>query len=168
MGAFVKLIDAILFVFFVAIALAVPLIDAQTCLPVNFYPPFLVDLKTWYTDEYGDYLFTEKPHFFVGIMWLQLLFQWPLALVNIFAILTSKSWLNTTCLIYGSSVLTSMAAVLAELMGSGKAKDELITIYCPFMGLAVLAFLRGLVGQSSKTTSFNIGKRPALARKKKA
>lgn len=108
MGAFVKLIDAILFVFFVAIALAVPLIDAQACLPVNFYPPFLVDLKTWYTDEYGDYLFTEKPHFFVGIMWLQLLFQWPLALVNIFAILTSKSWLNTTCLIYGSSVLTSM------------------------------------------------------------
>ncbi|KAJ4730021.1 Transmembrane protein 97, predicted [Melia azedarach] len=168
MGAFVQITDAILFLFFVVIALAAPLIDGQTCLPINFYPPFLVELKQWYTHEYGDYLVAEKPDFFVGMVWLELLFQWPLAVVNIFAILTSKTWFNITCLIYGASVFTSMTAILAELKGSGKASDKLMMMYVPFMGLGVLAILRGLMGQCSKTTTSTIGKRPAVGRKKKA
>ncbi|KAK4839160.1 hypothetical protein QYF36_019647 [Acer negundo] len=41
----------------------------------EFNPAFLVDLKQWYTTEYGDYLFAEK---------LLFLFLWPLSIVNIF------------------------------------------------------------------------------------
>ena len=111
MGALLKLVDAVLFAFFIVIAVAAPLIDAQTCLPQSLFPNMLIELKSWYAREYGDYLVTQKPHFFVGIVWLELLFQWPLALANLYGILASKSWFNTTCLIYGVSVLTSMVKV---------------------------------------------------------
>lgn len=108
MGALAKLVDATLVVFFVVIALAAPLIDAQTCLPQSLFPSVLVELKSWYASQYGDYLVAQKPHFFVGIVWLELLFQWPLSIANLYGILAAKSWFNTTCLIYGVSVFTSM------------------------------------------------------------
>jgi hypothetical protein len=108
MGVVLKLVDAILFLFFLLIAIVAPLIDSQTCLPLSYFPDFLINVKTWYTNEYGDYLVAEKPHFFVGLVWLELLFQWPLSLINLYAILSSKPWFNTTCLIYGVSLSTSM------------------------------------------------------------
>lgn len=113
MGFVVNLIDFTLFLFFLIVALAAPLLDAQTILPQTYYPPFLVDLKNWYGVEYGDYLMVDKPHFFVGLVWLQLVFQWPLVLLNLYAILAAKPWFNTTCLIYGVSLSTSMVCVFA-------------------------------------------------------
>lgn len=112
MGVVLKLVDAILFLFFLLIAVVAPLIDAQTCLPPSYFPDILVHLKTWYTTEYGDYLVADKPHFFVGLVWLELLFQWPLSLLNLYALMSSKPWFNTTCLIYGVSLSTSMVLVL--------------------------------------------------------
>ncbi|XP_045828519.1 sigma intracellular receptor 2 [Trifolium pratense] len=167
MGVVLKLVDAILFLFFLLIAIVAPLIDSQTCLPLSYFPDILVNVKTWYTNEYGDYLVAEKPHFFVGLIWLELLFQWPLSLINLYAMLSSKPWFNTTCLIYGVSLSTSMVAVLSEMMGSKKASDKLLTMYFPFMCLGVLATLRGLLTNSSKSSSA-FGKRPAIARKKRA
>lgn len=108
MGALLKLTDALLFLVFLVIALAAPLLDAQTCLPATVFPEFLLEVKSWYSREYGDYLFADKPHFFVGLVWLELLFQWPLAVINMYGILASKRWFRTTCLIYGVSLLTSM------------------------------------------------------------
>ncbi|KAE8075724.1 hypothetical protein FH972_014417 [Carpinus fangiana] len=166
MGALLKLTDAVLFLFFLVIALAAPLIDAQTCLPHSLFPQVIVDLKNWYSHEYGDYLVAEKPHFFVGIVWLELLFQWPLALLNLYGILGGKPWFNTTCLLYGASCITSMVAILSELLGSGKASDKLLMMYFPLLGLGVLAILRGLLPHSGNSTSA-IGKRPLLGRKKR-
>jgi len=108
MGILLKLVDFTLFLFFLLITIVAPLIDAQTCLPLSYFPEILVNVKTWYTNEYGDYLVADKPHFFVGLVWLELLFQWPLAVLNVYAILSSKGWFNTTCLIYGVSLSTSM------------------------------------------------------------
>jgi hypothetical protein len=108
MGVLLKLVDFTLFLFFLLITIVAPLIDAQTCLPISYFPEILVNVKTWYTNEYGDYLVADKPHFFVGLVWLELLFQWPLAVLNVYAILSSKGWFNTTCLIYGVSLSTSM------------------------------------------------------------
>lgn len=59
------------------------------------------------------------------------------------------------------------AAILSELIGSGKASDKLLLLHYPFLGLGVLAMLRGLLPQSRKTAS-TVGKGPALARKKRA
>ncbi|KAK9051960.1 hypothetical protein SSX86_028588 [Deinandra increscens subsp. villosa] len=167
MGAvMMKLIDAILFLFFLIISIAVPILDPQTCLPSNIFPDILVHLKTSYAHEYGDYLISEKPHFFVGLSWVELLFAWPLSIASLYGIVAGKSWLRTTCLLYGASTLTSMVAILSELVGSGKASEKLLKMYFPFLGFAVLAILRGLLPHSVKSTV--IGTRPVLGRKKRA
>ncbi|KAF3443701.1 hypothetical protein FNV43_RR13391 [Rhamnella rubrinervis] len=167
MVAVVKLIDAILFLFFIVISVAAPLIDSQTCLPLCLFPNVLVDLKIWYTRKFDDYLIAQKPHFFVGMIWLELLFQWPLVLLNIYGILGAKSWLNTTCLMYGVSVISTMVPLLSEMVWSGKASDKLLMLYLPFIGLGVLATLRGLLLHSATTTPTDAN-RPPLARKKRA
>ncbi|XP_043688304.1 sigma intracellular receptor 2-like [Telopea speciosissima] len=162
-----KLVDAILFLFFLVIAVVVPLLDSQTCLPMHLFPDFLIDLSSWYAREYGDYLIVEKPDFFVALVWLELILQWPLSIANLYAILSRKSWFSKTCLIYGVSSTTSMVAILGEMIGSRKASDKLIMMYSPFLGFAVLAVLRGLVpsgGRSRKPTSTNA----TMARKKRA
>ncbi|OMO72327.1 Transmembrane protein 6/97 [Corchorus olitorius] len=165
MGILCKLVDALLLVVFVVMLLIGPLIDAQTVLPETAFPDVLVRLKKSYADEYKDFIMVEKPHFFVGLVWLELIFQWPLLLFNIYGILASKPWFNTTCLIFGASVITAMSAILGELIGSQRASDKLLMMYSPFMGVGVLALLRGLVPRSGKGAP---SKRPALARKKRA
>ncbi|PIA27529.1 hypothetical protein AQUCO_07700064v1 [Aquilegia coerulea] len=162
-----KLVDAILFIYFLFITIATIFFDSQICLPSHIFPEILIETKTWYANEYGDYLVSEKPHFFVGLISLELLVQMPLSLANIYAILASKSWYPTTCLIQGVSTATSMVAILAELNGSQKASDKLLMIYAPFLGFALLAVLRGLFPASRKTT-LSHGARSSVARKKRA
>ncbi|XP_057979233.1 uncharacterized protein LOC131165430 [Malania oleifera] len=168
MGALCKLADGLLFLYFLVMVAVAPLFDAQACLPQTLFPDFLIDLKHWYSREYGDYLVAEKPDFFVGLVWLELLLQWPLSLANLYALLAGKSWFRTTCLIHGVSVFTAMVAILAELSGSRKASEKLLMMYYPFAGFAVLAILRGLVLPSGKSATSTIGRRPMLARKKRA
>ena len=55
--------------------------------------------------------------------------------------------------------------ILAELTASGKASDTLIRIYSPFLGLSVLAILRGLLSHPGKSSA--TGKRPVTNRKKR-
>ncbi|KAL0697325.1 hypothetical protein Bca4012_053447 [Brassica carinata] len=116
MGALGKLIDLSLFFFFAVLAVFLPLIDGQVVLS-GIYPKFLTDLKNWCSSEFNDYLFTEKPHFFVGLAWQELLLQWPLTIANVYAFLTRKSWYGTTCLLYGASFVTFMAAALGDIIG---------------------------------------------------
>ncbi|EEF38188.1 sigma intracellular receptor 2 [Ricinus communis] len=158
MGACMKLIDTILFFLFLVLAVAAPLMDAQAILPLKLYPDFLINFNNWYVKEHGDYLVAEKTPFFVGIIWLELLFLWPLALLNMYGIIAAKPWFNTTCLIYGTSIFTSMVAIVAELIGSGRASDKLMMIHAPCLGIGLLAILRGLVPHSGNTASA-MGKR---------
>ncbi|KAG7022872.1 Transmembrane protein 97 [Cucurbita argyrosperma subsp. argyrosperma] len=166
MGALLKLVDVLLFLAFLLLAVVVPLIDFQEVFPKSFYPDFVIDLKRWYVAQSGDYLMAEAPHFVVGLIWFELLFQWPLLFLNLYAFLSSKAWYKTTCLIYGVSLVSSMSATMGEVVGSNRASNTLLTIYWPFMGLGVLATLRGLVPCSSKAP-IN-GPRPSNGRKKRA
>ena len=110
MGAVLKLFDSVLFVFFLVHALAPPLISAQLLLPQTLFPNIFIHLKNKYITHSGDYLMADLPPFFVGLLWLELLLQWPLTLLNLYAIPTSKSWLHTTCLIYGVSLFSAMVS----------------------------------------------------------
>ncbi|PKI57980.1 hypothetical protein CRG98_021631, partial [Punica granatum] len=95
------LVDAVLFLCFLVVAVATPLIGSQT-FPCNEHlPRALADLHNWYSCSYGDSLVTEKPHFFVGLVWLEL------ALLR-YGIVAARPWLSTTCLIDGVSVFTGM------------------------------------------------------------
>ncbi|KAB2610622.1 transmembrane protein 97-like [Pyrus ussuriensis x Pyrus communis] len=153
MGVFVKIIDAILFVMFAIVAVNAVLIDVQLCLPQSLFPSSLVELKNWYVREFDDYLGEEKPHFYVGLVWVELLLQWPLLVANLYGILAAKPWYRTTCLLYGASFFTTMGAILPELLWSGKASNTMLMLYYPAVGFAVLAILRGLLPPSNASTS---------------
>ncbi|KAL2938071.1 Kinesin-like protein KLP1 [Bienertia sinuspersici] len=56
-------------------------------------------------------------------------------------------------------------AILSELVNSNKASDKLKMVYFPFLGLAVLAILRGMLPSSCKTIS--VGKKSVVAGRKK-
>lgn len=98
-----NLADKLLLLNFLIIAVAAPLLDAQTCLPSHWFPPPLVRLHLWYTAEYGDYLAWEKPGFFKGAVLWELLFQWPVAVASVYGLARGSSWYPTTCLMYGAS-----------------------------------------------------------------
>ncbi|KAJ4914458.1 hypothetical protein Rs2_00008 [Raphanus sativus] len=108
----------------------------------------------------------EKPHFLVGLVWHELVFLWPLSIANVYAILAGKSWFGTTCLLYGASLVASMAAILGEMIGSGKASERLLLMYVPFMGIGILAVLRGLVSSSTKSSG-SVGKRYTIMPRRK-
>ncbi|VVA90055.1 unnamed protein product [Arabis nemorensis] len=120
-------------------AIVAPIVGGQTVLPERIFPEFLTDLKSNYISDFGDYLLIEKPYFVVGLFWHELLFLWPISIANVYAILTGKSWFGTTCLLYGASLVTSMAAILGEMIGSGKASDRLLMLYVPFMVIGIVA-----------------------------
>ncbi|XP_028088741.1 sigma intracellular receptor 2-like [Camellia sinensis] len=160
------LIEVILFFVFLVIAIEVPVLNAQVRLPSKFFPGFLVDLYLWYSREFGDYLFVEKPPFFIGLMWLELLIQWPLSILNLYSICRRKSWFNTTCLVYGLSAFTTTVAILADMIISSKLTNKLMIMYFPFVGFDVLAILHSLLPYFSQTRAVNGTSN--LARKKRA
>ncbi|XP_065037213.1 uncharacterized protein LOC135672645 [Musa acuminata AAA Group] len=165
MGFISGLVNVVVVLFSCVVAVAVPLIVAQICLPGWLYPAPLVELKQWYGEVFGDYLVTEKPHFFTGLVWVDIAFVWPLSLANVYGILARRPWVSTTSLMAGVSTATSMAAIMAELLGSGKASEQLLQIYFPFGVFALLAILRGLFYRPRRATSTS---HASSSRKKRA
>ncbi|RZC56821.1 hypothetical protein C5167_015665 [Papaver somniferum] len=91
-------------------------------------------------------------------MWAELLLQWPLCMANFYGIVKKRSWVKKTCLIYGISAVTSLSAILSELIGSGKKGSlKLVGIfYVPFMVVAVICILNGLNLKSSSAVNRTI------------
>lgn len=160
-----KLTNGLLFIYFPFISIVAPLFDGQTILPIEFFPKVLIDLKSSYAQENNDYLISDKPHFFVGLVWVELLLQWPLCIANLYGIVNKKSWVKKTCLIYGVSTATGMVAILSELIRSEKGSSRVVNIYAPFMAFAIVCILNGL---TTKSSTVNLTTRPASARKKRA
>lgn len=144
MGFVSGAVDSVILLFSAVLILAAPLIDGQSCLPTRFFHPALIDLRRWYIEEFGDYLSKEKPHFFVGLAWVEIVLVWPLSIANVYGILARRSWVATTSLMAGVSIITSMAPLMAELLGSGRSSDKLLQMYSPFVAFSVLAILKGL------------------------
>ncbi|XP_047337150.1 sigma intracellular receptor 2-like [Impatiens glandulifera] len=145
MGCGKKVVDALLFFFFLTFVLTTPILDADYILPKELIPKFVVDVKNFYINLVGDYLVVEKPHFFVGLTWFDILIVWPLSILNIYAILAGKSWFSTTSLIQGVGVFTSIIPILADIYLSGKGSVKMQLAYYPFLAFSILAILRGLL-----------------------
>ncbi|KAH9613128.1 hypothetical protein KSS87_001603 [Heliosperma pusillum] len=143
MGYVMKVIDAILLLFFILKAIGGPVYDVLICIPKQYHPKFLVHFSCWYIGEVGDYLVVDKPYFIVGLAWMELLLMTPFSIINVFGILSNKSWFKTTCLIHGVFLITSMVAIISDLMNSGKASDKLVHMYYTFMGLCILVAFKG-------------------------
>ncbi|RZC49783.1 hypothetical protein C5167_018211 [Papaver somniferum] len=161
-----KLINGFLFIYFLLLSLQIPLLNGQIILPTEFFPKFLVDLVSKYIQENNDYLMSEKPHFRVGLAWVELLLQWPLAIASVYGFLKKRSWVKKTCLAYGVSASTSLVAILSELIGSGKGSPKLVSVfYGPFMVFTILCILNGL--DTTSLLSVNLTARPPMAARNK-
>ncbi|XP_050208849.1 uncharacterized protein LOC126659596 [Mercurialis annua] len=165
MGAMLKIVDRILLMNYFILAIVTPLIDSQTCLPAELFPEILIKVRSWYTQGCGDFLYEEKPTFFVAMVWTEMIVHWPLVLLNIYSMLTVKPWYQTTCLIYNTSIATFMVPIIAVLLDSGRASTELMFNYYPSMAIAVLGIVRGLFPTNTASAT---GNGPASSIKKKA
>jgi hypothetical protein len=108
MGIISAAADAAVALFSLTIVVAAPLLDAQSVLPHSLIPAPLLDLNRWYAAEFGDYLVGRPPGFFRGLVLLELVFHWPLAVATLYGLLARRRWASTTCLMAGVSTLTSM------------------------------------------------------------
>ncbi|XP_078436735.1 uncharacterized protein LOC144707483 [Wolffia australiana] len=155
-GSWTKAVDRwLLLPFFLLLAMAVPLVDAQSCLPSRLFPAPLLRLRRGYALLFDDYLLLHHPPppFFLPLVWIELLAIWPLSLASAYAIARGgRPWLPPVCLATGASVATSMAAILGEIIGSGRGSNKLLLVYAPFAVFAVVLILRGLFPCPSSPT----------------
>ncbi|ONK65603.1 uncharacterized protein A4U43_C07F38780 [Asparagus officinalis] len=165
MGLISILVDGFILLFSVLLSLAFPLMDSQTIAPSYLHPSFLVEFKQQYERDYGDYLMKEMPPFFVGLVWVEALFLWPLALLNAYGILSRKKWVRTTLIMAGVGSGVSMASIMSELLGSGRESKKLVQMYSPFVVFAILATLRGLF--PPRYCSISASNAPPPAQKKR-
>ncbi|CAK9142745.1 unnamed protein product [Ilex paraguariensis] len=165
MVALIKLIDTVLLAFLTVVAVAAPL-DVGLCLSPKIQPDFLLRLQFLYTRKYGEYLATQRPGFFVALVWLEVLFMWPLAVLNLYGNLGGRRWFNATSSVFGASYCTAMIAVGTELMYSHSVSNSLLMAHFLFIGCGVLAILRSLLPNAGKTLA--TGRTIELSGKKKA
>ncbi|GMI99834.1 hypothetical protein like AT1G05210 [Hibiscus trionum] len=163
MGNLGKVVDGLLLLAFVGILVIVPLDIPDSVVPYDRNPFY-----KFYTAVSQDYLVLERPPFFMALMMLELFYLFPLAVLNIYGLLAGKPWFNSTCLIFGSSIIASTTAMVGDILGSGKPSAAFMArLYSPFIPLGVLAVVRGLVPLSCKAAPINANG-PGLALKKKA
>ncbi|KAK5776788.1 Transmembrane 97 [Gossypium arboreum] len=168
MGVLGKVVDGILLLTFVSMSVVPACLDSQVLLPKALFPDVLGRVYTWYTTTYQDYLLLDEPHFFMALMKLELVLVLPLAILNTYGLLTSKPWFNTTCLIFGSALVTSTTAMVGDMLGSDKpSAGKLASMYSPFIGFGFLAILRGLLSESPNASK-TIANGLTSALKKKA
>ncbi|KAJ6797605.1 transmembrane protein 97 [Iris pallida] len=167
MGLIGVVVDAVLVYFSVVVLLTVPLVDSQCALPASLYPDQLVRLKRFFEATYDDYMFEENTPFFVGIVWMEIFFLWPLCLANIYGLVRRKSWVGTTLVMVGVAVGTAMATIYGELLLAGRASEKLVQVFIPFVFFSFLATLRGLFPPRSAAAAAGAS-RATPAEKKRA
>ena len=99
-------VDAVVALFSLTMAVAVPLFDSQVVLPPGLYPAPLVGIFRWFVAEFGHYVVADPPPFFRGLVWLDLAFLWPVSVANLYGILTRRRWSTATSLMAGVHMLT--------------------------------------------------------------
>ncbi|XP_039129873.1 uncharacterized protein LOC120266319 [Dioscorea cayenensis subsp. rotundata] len=152
MGVISGLVGFVVVAFSLVMVVLVPLFEAQACLPW-LYPPLLVDLNHYYSEQYDDYLTIKRPGFFVGLAWLELLFLWPLSITNLYGILARKPWVNTTTLMAGVSSLTAMGAVMGEVLNNYTEIEALLLLlerYIPYIVFSFFAILYSFLPSISR------------------
>ncbi|XP_047053530.1 sigma intracellular receptor 2-like [Lolium rigidum] len=153
MGTVSAAVDGIVALFSLIMAVAAPLFDSQIVLPRRLYPAPLVGIHQWFIAEFDHYLVADPPPFFIGLVWLDLAFLWPVCVANLYGIIARRRWSATTSLMAGVYMITYLSAILGEMLISGKATPRLLQLYVPFAVFAVTAVLRGLCSCSAPLTA---------------
>ncbi|KAI3853496.1 hypothetical protein MKW92_053445 [Papaver armeniacum] len=91
-----KFINGILLIYFPLMVIKAPLLDLYMFLPATSSNGNLLKMR-----GYNNHTQQFKPHFYVDILWLDLLIKWPICIFNFYGLFTNKYWVRMTCLMYG-------------------------------------------------------------------
>jgi len=156
MVSITKVIDIILVLFLINVATTAPL-DLGLLLQLRGGPTSS-PLLPWYKIKVGEYLATQKPAWFIGIVWLEVFFLWPLSVLNLYALVKRPHppphWFRFTSLIYGASYAASLIPVTAEViqLKSGGVPSAILVLYFLFIGCGALLMYRGSLTSPADTT----------------
>ena len=120
-------------------------VDGQALLS-TFFPQFLRDLIEWYCDLFGDVLMRyPSPPWFKAVVASELILQVPFFFVACHMLTQRETtkleryprWFQTLCIIYGSSVSTTLVPILPSFWTSDTMTPAQIAIttaiYSPYL-----------------------------------
>lgn len=88
-------LDYVFLLFFIIHVPITWLIDAQgVIIPREVYPEFLQNLTLWYIKSFDDVLMANPPIWFQSFVFFELIFQFPLLLLNIYGLIKSEFYLK--------------------------------------------------------------------------
>ncbi|GFR39583.1 hypothetical protein Agub_g43, partial [Astrephomene gubernaculifera] len=137
MGVLTSVLDTIFLIYF---ALHIPttiLVDSQSVIPAEYFPPWAKELLQWHIDTNGDHLVSKNPVWFKSLVACELALQLPLFFVITYGFLRRRNWIRMPCILYGTHVATTMAPILADILfgldSTSPKKLNLALIYLPYL-----------------------------------
>jgi hypothetical protein len=121
----------------------VVLFESQPLLPATLVPKQVRDLTQSYVKFSGDYLVATQPPFFKGLVYMEVLLQLPLLILNCYAFIAGKDWGRITGIIYSSHVATTMFPIFADILAKNiPTQNLLIGIYIPYLIVPLILLAR--------------------------
>lgn len=138
--------DRLFFVFFLVHIPITWMFDAQAIISREMYPRVLVEVMDYYTANYQDVFMKLPPVWFQSFIFCEILFQFPLLLINLYGLWKDKRWVPFSCIIYGTHVATTCIPILWEMWASQEILWEnkiiLTLIYSPYVLIPLLMVVR--------------------------
>ncbi|CZR62660.1 related to integral membrane protein [Phialocephala subalpina] len=128
-------------VYFIHFCMSIPimfLMDLQALYPPSLVPAFMENLKSFYINTYNDQFFINTPLFFKTFMWTEILYQAPVSLWAIPALLRNDPKVPVVLLPFATLVfLTTLTCVVDMWSWSVplEQKIELSKLYGPYLVL---------------------------------
>eukprot|EP00270_Netrium_digitus_P015012 TRINITY_DN5195_c0_g1_i1.p1 TRINITY_DN5195_c0_g1~~TRINITY_DN5195_c0_g1_i1.p1 ORF type:complete len:167 (+),score=40.29 TRINITY_DN5195_c0_g1_i1:53-553(+) len=153
--------DVFFIAFFIIHIPTAILMDGQMVLPPWLFPQFLQKGLSFHILTFQDFLVRERPSWFLGLIWCELLLQVPFFLAGTYAFIKGKEWIRTPALLYcaqaSGSMVPILAAIVTEVSMSVTERAALGSLYLPFLIIPILFLHRCLPeklfhAQKSKTT----------------
>ena len=111
------------------------IMDLQALLQ-PLYPATLRNVHTWYCSTFNDVLMREQPIWFKSFIFYEI-FHLPFFVFATHAMIYQKNYIRIPAIIYGSHVVTTVSAILCEIVLSNNntfdEKKILFAFYFPYL-----------------------------------
>lgn len=130
----------------------------------QYYPKLLQEwVYQRYVSNFSDPLMKNPPSWFQAILFEELVFQLPLAILIMYGLMNKRYWVRLPCIIFGTHVVSQVSLIIYEFCKSISVsyaqKTWLIAIYLPvFIFPTVMAFYM--------TMNVQVFEDPAIKRKR--
>ncbi|CAI7674479.1 unnamed protein product [Penicillium palitans] len=131
--------DLAYFLFFVTHVPIILLIDTVPLLPTFLQTTLSHNLREFYITTYRDKFFEDPPTWFTVFIWMELLYHLPLSIWAARGLLKDHPLVPVHLLVFGIqafiTTLTSLVVVWSWTDRSVAEKQQLTTLYAPYMAL---------------------------------